>query len=129
LEMIEQGAKQLLEVITSTNDKVDQETKQKAQNLYFEIITSGFEWQRSGRVEEIARKEDEEMRERARSTNSHLTKEDYNQIIKSLRVQMLTAAKNEEYNRADQFKKRINELMADRDQIPHEDSEEIKVNQ
>ena len=129
LEMIEQGAKQLLEVVTSTNDKVDQETKQKAQNLYFEIITRGFEWQRSGRVEEIARKEDEEMRERARSTNSHLTKEDYNQIIKSLRAQMLTAAKDEEYNRAEQFKKRINELIADRDQVPREDSEEIKVNQ
>ncbi|HUV71551.1 MAG TPA: polysaccharide deacetylase family protein [Clostridia bacterium] len=129
LEMIEQGAHQLLKVVSACNEKVTQKTKEKAKDLYLKIITSGFEWQRSGRIEEMSHKEDEEVRERMQANNRSLTREDYNQMIKSLRAQMLAAAKDKEYARAEQFKRRILELIADRDQIPRETKEEIKVNQ
>ena len=129
LEWIERGAHDLLEVVESCGERVSQNIKQKAKDLYLEIILAGFEWQRSGKVAEMARKEDEEVRERMRSNNPNLTRKDYNQMIKSLRAQMFTAAKNEEYARAEQFKKRVEELTADRDQIPHETKEEILVNQ
>ena len=63
LEMIERGAKELKDVIliapaSSVKDK------KTAQDLYAKIIFTGFEWQRSGLVDEIARLEDEEVRER-----------------------------------------------------------------
>ncbi len=129
LEMIEQGAHLLLDAINATDDKISQRTKQKAKDLYLGIITTGFDWQRTGKVEEMAQKEDEEIRERMRNSRSNLTPEDYDQMIKSLRQQMLAAAKNGEYAQAEQFKKRILELIADRDQVPRQTKEEIKVNQ
>jgi hypothetical protein len=129
LEWIEGGAHGLLKVIESCGSKVSPELKQQAKDIYFEIILAGFEWQRSGKVAEMAKKEDEEVRERMRQGRPQLTREDYDQMIKSLKIQMLAAAKDQEYTQAEQFKKRIIELIADRDQGPQENSEEILVNQ
>jgi len=129
LEWIEKGAHDLLTTIENCGPKVKPATKKKAREIYLDIILTGFEWQRSGRIEKMARQEDEEIRARMRTNTPQLTREDYNQMIASLRKQMLAAAKNEEYYRAEQFKKRIIELINDRDNNANENSQEIMVNQ
>jgi excinuclease UvrABC helicase subunit UvrB len=50
-------------------------------------------------------------------------------MIDTLKKQMLTAAKNLEYTRAEQFKKRVEELTADMDNIPHKHVDDIRINQ
>lgn len=117
LEIVEEGAHNILETIKSC-PKATPLIIAKARNLYLEIISTCFEWQRSGKVEKLARKEDEEIKQRLKANRPSLSKKDYNQIIKLLTGQMLVAAKVQEYIRAEQIKTRINELKA----------EEIKVN-
>lgn len=127
LEWIEKGANGLLKVVENCTDKISPDIKEEAEDLYLQIVRTGFEWQRNGKIEEMAKKEDEEIRERMRQGRPQLTRQDYDEMIKSLKAQMLAAAKNQEYAQAEQFKKRINELTADRDKIPRK--EEILVNQ
>ncbi len=110
LEMIERGAKELKDVIliapaSSVKDK------KTAQDLYAKIIFTGFEWQRSGLVDEIARLEDEEVRERLEEKEKlFITKEEYEKMIGTLKEQMRAAAENEEYHRAGMLQDRIREL-------------------
>jgi alpha-amylase/alpha-mannosidase (GH57 family) len=109
LEMIERGANELKEVVLAAPD-ASEETKQKAQKLYYDIITKGFEWQRSGKVEEIARREDEEIRERTDQALPKLPPEEVEKMIANIRQEMLEVAKNQEYERAAQLRDRIAEL-------------------
>ena len=110
LEMIERGAKDLLEVVLSAAGSTSPE-KKIAQELYSKIIFTGFEWQRSGLVDEIARQEDEEVRERLEEKEKlFITKEEYEKMITTLKEQMSAAAKNEEYHRAGMIQERIREL-------------------
>jgi hypothetical protein len=51
LEMIEQGAYQLRGAIQAC-ETASAETKAQAQNIYYNIITTGFDWQRTGHVDE-----------------------------------------------------------------------------
>lgn len=126
LEMIEQGAHQLVKTIQLCI-LTDNRIKKKAKQLYYEIISTGFDWQRNGTVEEMAKKEDEEIRARAEDRKARLSPEDYNDMINTLRKQMVTAAENEEYHQAEQIKKRIEELIADRDNLAYQ--REMKVNE
>ncbi len=110
LEMIERGAKELKDVIlTAPGSSV--RDKKRAQDLYGKIIFTGFEWQRSGLVDEISRQEDEEVRERLEEKEKlFITGEEYEKMIEVLKEQMYAAAKNEEYNRAGMIQDRIREL-------------------
>ena len=110
LEMIERGANDLKTVVNNSETATDAE-KKKAEELYKMIIYTGFEWQRSGLVDEISRSEDEEIRERLEEKEKlFVTKEEYENMISNLKEQMKTAADSEEFHRAAMIKDRIREL-------------------
>lgn len=120
LEMIEKGALALLKAIQACTH-LEESTKNEGGKLYLDIILTGFSWQRSGRVEKSARKEDEEARETMNDKTNILSPEDYQEMIKNLTTQMLKAGSEQEYVRAEQIKARIQELK--------EKKTQIKVNQ
>lgn len=122
LEMIEKGAFELLTAIRNFKSSTETD-RQKAWNLYIEIITMGFDWQRTGKVADLSKKEDEEMKERMDEDRPYISHEEYQKMITTLNKQMLAAADQKEYIRADQFRKRIEELKADGP------DDEIKINQ
>lgn len=110
LEMIERGAQELKRVVRKSA-QASMEEKQRAEDLYRDIIYTGFDWQRSGLVDELSRKEDEEIRERLEEKEKlFITQEEYRQMIKTLQGQMSLSAKSEEYHRASMIKDRIREL-------------------
>lgn len=110
LEMIERGAFELRGVILGSAAATEEE-KQRAEKLYKEIIYTGFEWQRSGLVDQISRQEDEEIRERLEEKEKlFVTKAEYREMIRVLGEQIKLAAKAEEYHRAAMIKDRIREL-------------------
>ncbi len=117
LEMIERGAYELRNIIFQS-EKSSEENKETAQRLYSEIIFIGFEWQRSGLVDEMAREEDEEILARRKEKESFtVTKKEYQEMIKILEEQMHLAAKSEEYHRAAMIKDRIRELKEEVDKL------------
>ena len=110
LEMIERGANDLKTVVNNSETATEAE-KKRADELYRLIIYTGFEWQRSGLVDEISRSEDEEIRERLEEKEKlFVTKEEYENMISNLKEQMKTAADSEEFHRAAMIKDRIREL-------------------
>lgn len=111
LEMIEAGAKELKDTVMSSNASSAME-KERALDLYLEIITTGFDWQRSGEVEARSRKEDEEVRERTDRNLPKLPAEEVNKMIKNIEDEMLSVASNKEYERAAQLRDRIIELRS-----------------
>lgn len=114
LEMIERGAYELKTLIlTSAASKTE---KNRAEELYRNIIYTALDWQRSGYVDELSRKEDEEILERLQEKEKlFITKEEYQQMIKTLDEQMHLAANAEEYHRAAMIKDRIRELKEEMD--------------
>jgi predicted glycosyl hydrolase (DUF1957 family) len=54
LEMVEQGAHQLLSAVEACRS-ASAEVKQEAKEIYYAIITKGFDWQRTGHVDERGR--------------------------------------------------------------------------
>ena len=109
LEMIEAGANELREAVQIVPD-ASAAVKKKARQLYYEIITTGFSWQRSGMVEELSRREDEEVRERTDERLPKLPKTEVEKMMANIRGEMLAMAGKEEYERAAQLRDRIREL-------------------
>lgn len=110
LEMIERGAYELKGVILEA-PKAAQNEKEQSKELYQNIVYTALDWQRTGLVDELSRKEDEEIRERLEEKEKlFITKEEYEQMIKTLIEQMHLSAKSEEYHRAAMIKDRIREL-------------------
>ena len=110
LEMIERGAYDLKRVVLSAK-KSTQEEKNEAEELYKKILFTGFEWQRSGFVDELSRAENEEVQERLEEKEKlFVTKDEYEDLIKTLTEQMHQSAESEEYHRASMLKDRIREL-------------------
>ncbi len=110
LEMIERGAYELKTTILESPMATADE-KVLAGELYRDILFKGFEWQREGIVDELSRREDEEVRERLDDKEKlYITKAEYRQMIKTLKAQMALSAKAEEYHRASMIKDRIREL-------------------
>lgn len=107
--MIERGAFELKETVLAVPD-ADAETKQKARDLYFEIITVGFAWQRSGKVEEMARVEDEEVRMHTDAALPGLPKEEVEKMIKHLEEEIEELTRSREFERAALLRDRIKEL-------------------
>ena len=110
LEMIERGAFELKETVLTVPDSPE-ETKKKAQELYYSIITTGFAWQRSGKVEELARAEDEEVRMHTDAAVTGLPKEEVGKIIKQLEGEIEEVTRNREFERAALLRDRIKELQ------------------
>lgn len=116
LENIEAGAKELRDVVL-TVPNASAQMKNEAKKLYKNILFTGFEWQRKGIVEKLARQEDEEIRQRIDVDKPYIPRQEFDKMIKNLETQMLEAAKNLEYERAAQFRNRIRELKEERSQV------------
>lgn len=61
LEMIEAGAYRLLDLINQTPD-VNEEDKARANEYYKKIVSTAFEWQRSGKIRRMAQEQMEFLR-------------------------------------------------------------------
>lgn len=109
LEMIERGAYELKETVSAVPDAPDY-VKRQAQDLYYKIITTGFEWQRMGKVEELARREDETMRMLTDRGIPELPKGEIRKMIDTIKQELELVVKNQEYERAVQLRDRIKEL-------------------
>lgn len=107
IEYIELGAKELLDAIRATGDK---ESLSQAQDLYYRILETAFEYQRSGKVDEISRREDETIRMRTDQTLPKMPKEELLKIIATIRKEMIDVVSRQEYERAAQLRDRIKEL-------------------
>ena len=110
LEMMERGAFELKNIILKSRAATTKE-KEQAEEFYKNIIYTGFEWQRSGLVDQISRQEDEEIKERLDEKEKFfITKSEYEQMIKVLEEQIQSAVQATEYHRAAMIKDRIREL-------------------
>ena len=109
LEMIERGAFELKEAVLATPDAAE-ESKRKAQELYYSIITTGFAWQRSGKVEELAQSEDEELRMHTDASLPGLPKEEIKKMVSHLEEELKEVTGNREFERAALLRDRIKEL-------------------
>ncbi len=110
LEMIERGAFDLKNVV-DTSEKATEAEKAEAADLYKRILFTGFEWQRTGKVDEISRTENEEIRERLEEKEKlFITREEFQDMINNLAEQMKSAADSQEYHRASMIKDRMREL-------------------
>ncbi len=111
LEMIERGAKELRDTI-NISPKSTPADKVRAQELYQNILFQGFEWQREGVVDELARQEDEEVRQRTDETIPDLPKAEIEKIVANLEKEMALMASRQEFERAAQLRDRIKELRS-----------------
>jgi len=109
LEMIERGAKELYDSIMITPN-VPTKTSDLARHLYHSIVFTAFDWQRSGLVDEMAHKEDEDIRQRTDASLPQLPKAEVEKMISRLQEEMDLSAARQEYERATQVRDRITEL-------------------
>src|SRR3989344_2743057 len=110
LEMIERGAHELKQIVVESPKSTDEE-KIKAGEYYKSILYKGFDWQREGKVDEVARQEDEDVLGRLHGKDKlFITKEEYSQMIETLKQQIKSSAADEDYHRAAMLKDRIQEL-------------------
>ena len=108
--MIERGAYELKSIIIGSSAAQAKE-KDEAEELYKNILFTGFEWQRTGIVDRLSKEEDEEVREFLEENEKEtLSKSEYAVMIENWKVQMDEAAKNGEYYRAAMLKDRVREL-------------------
>lgn len=117
IEYIERGAKELVEAIRLVPD-VKKDIVDHAERLYFNILAQAFDWQRQGVVDRLSKAEDEEIRRRVDINLPSLARREFDRMIVNLKKQMLAAAKNQEYERAAQFRNRIAELNEKKEKIP-----------
>ncbi|MBU2235621.1 UvrB/UvrC motif-containing protein [Patescibacteria group bacterium] len=108
IEMIEVGAKEYKDILQAL--PIDRKKKDKARDLYLSIIQESFEWQRSGKVEELSKLADEDVTQRITAEMPYIPQEEFDKIVGNLEKQMLTAAKAQEYERAAQIRDRVTEL-------------------
>lgn len=109
IEMIERGAKELLDSVKLVPNVSDSD-KKKAQELYQNIIFNAFDWQRSGKVDELSKKEDEDIRQRTDAHIPKLPKEEIEKMIVKLEEEMKSVVLSQEFERAAQIRNRIAEL-------------------
>jgi len=109
IEMIEAGAKDLVETIDSFKN-IPKKFKEQAHTLYQEIVYTSFDWQRSDKIANLAKEADEDVTQRITKELPYIPIKEFNEIVKNLERQMLHAAKDKEYERAAQLRDRITEL-------------------
>ncbi len=116
LEILEKGAKELKDVVFATPG-ISSTIKKQAQGLYQKIVFTALDWQRKGVVEDLVKEHyDEEIAMRLDTSAPYIPPEEFDKIIEHLRKQMLECAKMEEFERAAQFRDRIRELKAKREE-------------
>lgn len=121
IEMIEAGAKELRDAVRANPIATDAD-RTRADTLYRDILFTAFDWQRSNKVEEMAKASDEDITQRITTEVPHIPLAEFNGIVQNLEKQMEIAAKNREYERAAQLRDRIKELEAKKGQITRSDA-------
>lgn len=117
LEILEKGAKELKDVVFATPG-VSSTIKKQAQDLYQKIVFLALNWQREGIVEDLVKEHyDEEVAMRLDTSAPYIPPEEFDKIIEHLRKQMIECARMEEFERAAQFRNRIRELEAKREEV------------
>jgi predicted glycosyl hydrolase (DUF1957 family) len=117
LEILEKGAKELMETVLNT-PSISSKVKKQAQELYKKIVFLALDWQRFGIVEDLVKEHyDEEVTMRLDTTAPYVPPEEFDKIIEHLRKQMLECVKMEEFEKATQFRNRIRELQKKRDEV------------
>lgn len=105
LEIIEKGAKELQDTVFAT-PKTSKSVKEKAKELYQNIVFTALDWQREGVVEDMVREHyDEEITTRLDTSVPYISDKEFKEIEDHLRKQMLESAEIEEYEKAAQFNK------------------------
>jgi hypothetical protein len=102
LEMIEDGAYRLLDVVRSTPGVTEQE-KIRAASLYEKIVSTSFTWQRSGKIRKMAIEQNEFMRIpfKDRTVGKGGTEEAvYQAFFDMMKEQELAAVRSGEYEKA-----------------------------
>lgn len=115
IEMIEAGARDLNGVVQAT--PIDAPEKKRAEKLYHNIVFTAFDWQRSDKVDTLAKLADEDVTQRITTEMPYIPEDEFNKMVSNLEKQMHEAAKAEEYERAAQIRNRVNELKEKKDQI------------
>ncbi|MBI5037514.1 MAG: UvrB/UvrC motif-containing protein [Candidatus Kerfeldbacteria bacterium] len=115
IEMIEAGAKDLKEIVQRS--QLSEQEKMHAQELYQNIIFTAFEWQRSGKVDVMAKSADEDVTQRITTDIPYIPADEFKQMLDNLEKQMHEAADAQEYERAAQIRNRVNELKEKQDQL------------
>jgi len=109
IEMIERGAKELLDAVLATPG-VSDDNKNQATELYHLIVFTAFAWQREGVVDNLSRQEDEDIRQRTDEGLPTLPRAEIEKMIKKLDEEMAAVVKKQEFERAAQLRDRIAEL-------------------
>ncbi len=115
IEMIEAGAKELKDVVITA--PCAKSKKDQALQLYQSIIFTAFDWQRSGKVDSLAKTADEDVTQRITTDLPYIPEKEFNAMVDNLKKQMFEAAKDQEYERAAQIRDRVNELLEKKDQL------------
>lgn len=110
LELIEAGAKELKDVILAIPN-LSKTIKQTADHLYQQIVLTGFQWQKTDKLKNLAAEADEDVTQRMIKGVSKISLTEFNKIINSLKLQIKAACIKEEYERAAQIRDRIKELL------------------
>lgn len=108
---MESGAKELRDVVLD-NPQATKKEQRRAQELYQGIVFTAFDWQRTDKIAERIKASDEDVTQRITRELPHIPLEEFESMVRNLEKQMLTAAKNKEYERAAQLRDRITELHA-----------------
>ncbi len=116
IEMIEAGAKELRDVVLSLHESSGV-AKERAEELYKNILYRAFDWQRSGKTERLARLADEDVTQRITAEMPYIPEEEFKKIVANLTEQMKTAAADLEYERAAQIRNRVDELNEKKTEI------------
>jgi len=109
IEMIECGAKELYDAVLAMPG-IGQDVKDKAKHLYHTIIFTAFDWQRSGLVDELAHREDEDVRQRVDTGLPQLPSAEVDKMVAGLQEEMKITVSRQEFERAAQIRDRIAEL-------------------
>ncbi|MEK6845277.1 MAG: hypothetical protein AABY26_00845, partial [Nanoarchaeota archaeon] len=102
VEMIESGVHAVLEVIENI-PQVKKEDVEQAQGLYRKIISTAFEWQRTGKIREMSRERNTFLRIpfKVRTLEQGGTEEAvYQAFIEMMRIQEKQAREKGEYEKA-----------------------------
>ncbi|MCX6783652.1 MAG: UvrB/UvrC motif-containing protein [candidate division WWE3 bacterium] len=112
LEMIERGAMELLATVKAAKEEglCGQDKVDEAQDLYYRILTTGFAWQRSGKVDEMSKAEDEAVRMSTDQGLPSIPGSELDKMIATIKVELNSVVAHEEYERAIQLRDRIKEL-------------------
>ncbi len=109
IEMIERGAKELYDTVLACPG-VSEATKEAAKHLYHSIVFTAFDWQRSGLVDQLSQREDEDIRQRVDAGLPQLPRAEVDKMVKKLAEEMKLVVARQEFERAAQIRDRIAEL-------------------